>query len=335
MFKRAQMLFIVASVCAITAIALAAVDRSGHTSHKRNISIATESTIFAQRGQGVVTQLDFDVYLARLEKHHRSVFLQSDNRIGDALGALMTPRQLVAEAKENAPELIEDPLFQGQLFQTFLVQVADRYMNYLWEKERLDDYSRQARELYLKSPNLFDLPQRVTFSQILVPITELRDEVSAMHRILGLHAKINGDESIDGLKLGDSENAAAGQSDRLEAVELSQLDETVAAAIKSLKSGEISHPFRSKFGWHILQLHDVVSPGPPDFEQIQEQALDLAETRHEQAFRERILRRLYAEKTIVAQGAVEKLRNRYSVTENDLEQLKRDVSERLGVMKPQ
>lgn len=301
----------------------------------RELVIDTTSEPILTRGLGVVTQLDMDVYLARMPEHQRPVFLQSRGRIGEALNNLILPRQIVAEARERAPDLFNEPLLQGQLYQGAVVQIAERYMDRLWQQERLDDYTDQARELFLTSPERLPLPERVSFTHVLVQAGDSRSEAEAMRRILEVHEQAEAGTPLGKLAGSYSDDPSVTDNQgRFDDVELASLDKRVAEMLKTLKPGERSQPFRSRFGWHIVQLHDLSQPKPDSFEDVRERALELAESLHEQRFRESVLRRFHAQPTAVEPGSIEQLLARYPVDGLDLERVSEDVRQRMGIESP-
>lgn len=305
----------------------------GHAAetHEDSIQIERNSEVFMRRGDGVVTQLDFDVFLSRMPPHHRPAFVSSPDNISDALNQLMTPRQLAAEAREKAPEIVEDPLLQGQMYQAAIVQIAERYMTHIWEQERLDDYADQAREIFLVRKDLLRQPLHADFTHVLVRSGGTRGELDAMKSIINVYELIAEGRSLSDLATEYSEDPQAkNNAGRYAEVEISTLDPAVASMIRQLQPGQISQPFRSEFGWHILQLNRSWRPEVENFEQVREQALEVAEQRHKTQVRERILRRFNLKENEFAPGAVEALTSRYKASDQDMEKLKADIRARLG-----
>ena len=300
------------------------------------IEIARESEVFMRRGDGVVTQLDFDVFLSQMPPHHRPAFVSSPDNISGALNELITPRQLAAEARDKAPEIVSDPLLQGQMYQAAIVQIAERYMTHIWEQERLEEYNDQAREIFLVRKDLLRQPLHADFTHILVRSAGTRGELDAMKSIINVYDLIAEGRTVAELAAEYSEDPQAEKnSGRYEDVEVSTLDPAVAAMVQQLQPGQISQPFRSEFGWHILQLNDRWRPEVESFDQVREQALEIAEQRHKTQVRERILRRFNMKENEFQPGAVETLTSRYKASDQDMEKLKADIRARLGQQQEQ
>lgn len=302
--------------------------------HQDSINIERNSEIFVARGQGLVTQIDVDVFLSRIPEHHRPAFISDPGRLADMLEKLLVPRQLAEEARSLAPNLLEEPLFEAQMYQAAVVQIAERYMDYLWEDERLSDYTDQAKELYLVRKDLLRQPIHVDFTQILVLSDSKRGELEAMKQIINIYEMLSDGLTLDELAPEYSEEPNAKNNRGLyEGVKLAALDPSIAEIIQQLKPGQISQPFRSEHGWHILELHSKTRPDIKSFEQVREQAINVAEQRHQASVRERVIRRLTSQPQEFAEGAVDALMERYQASDQDMEKLKADIRARLGQQK--
>lgn len=301
------------------------------TTHSDSIDINLESEVFMRRGGGVVTQLDLDVFLSRMPSHHQPAFVSDPNNISGALNELITPRQIAAEARKVTPSVVSDPLLQGQMYQAAVVQIAERYMTHVWEQARLDDYTEQAREIFLVRKDLLRQPVQADFTHVLIRGGSARGELDAMKIIINVYDMLAEGHTVEELAAEYSEDPQVEtNSGRYNDVEVSTLDPAVASMINELQSGQISQPFRSEFGWHILKLNRRWRPEVDDFDQVREQALQVAERRHQNQVRERILRQFNAKENEFEPGAVEALTLRYKASEQDLEKLKADVRARLG-----
>lgn len=320
-----------AAISVAAVLTVFAADADVQQTYEDSIEIHSDSEVFMRRGDGVVTQTDFDVYLSQMPPHHRPAFVSSPDNISAALNELMTPRQLAAEAREKAPEVVNDPLLQGQMYQAAIVQIAERYMTHIWEQERLEDYTDQARELFLVRKDLLRQQLHTDFTHVLVRSGSARGELDAMKSIINVYDLIAEGRTVAELAAEYSEDPQAGQnSGRYEDVEVSTLDPAVAAMVQQLQPGQISQPFRSEFGWHILELNNRWRPEVESFDQVRDQALELAEQRHKTQVRERILRRFNLKENEFEPGAVEALTSRYEASEQDMEKLKSDIRARLG-----
>lgn len=298
--------------------------------HTSAMTVTSESEVFARRGGGVVTQADFDVFMGRLPRHHRSEYLADPERIGEALERLMLPRQILARVREEG--FHEDLDRQHQMMQVLTVFLADEYLEKEWEKARLEDYSQQARELYLTRPDLLRSRRKVDFTHILVRAGSERGDLDAMRAILAIYDQLQEGAELSELAVQYSEDPSVSENQgRFEGVELHTLDDRVGQMLSFLQPGQISEPFRSSFGWHVVQLHNRYRIEADTFELVEERALELAERRHREAWRERFMSQLTSEPVEFAPGAVSALLERYRTTDQDVEEISRDILRRMGL----
>lgn len=298
--------------------------------HSSTMTIELQSEVFARRGDGVVTQADMDVFLHRLPRHHRPEYLADPERIGEALERLMLPRQIAARAR--AEGFMDSPERQNQMLQLLTVFLADEYMESSWQEVRLDDYSQQARELYLTRKDLLRLPRKVDFTHILIRSGTERGDLAAMRSILAIYDELQEGAELSELAEQYSEDPSVSENGgRFEGVDLASLDEAVRQIAQVLQPGQISEPFRSSFGWHVLELHDRYRPEIESYGQVEKRALELAESRHRDQWRERFMSSLGTQDVEFAPGAVAQLLDRYQPSDEDIDALSRDVRRRMGL----
>ena len=69
-------------------------------------------------------------------------------------------------------------------------------------------------------------------------------------------------------------------------------------AAYALMPGELSHPVKTQFGWHLIQLHNRIAPKVTPFEDIKEKVIEYLTERKKDKVFEAFLDRLKAEATI-------------------------------------
>lgn len=299
--------------------------------HTRELVAETRSTPIVTRGKGVVTQLDFDVYMERMPEHRRPAFVSSPDRIAEALNSLAVPRQLANRAMETYPEAMSDPLFQGRLQQALIVLMAERFMTEAWSENKLEDYETQARELFMVRKDLLRKPLHADFTHLLVRAGSVRPELDAMRSIINVYELLAEDKSLGELARQYSEDPNAEDNDgRYESAVVAQLDPAVAEVVRMLEPGQVSQPFRSELGWHIVELHDRYRPQLGSFEDERERALEIARNRHRTQVRERILQEVNQVPVVFETGAIEELLERYEPSESDLDKLRSELQALMG-----
>lgn len=299
--------------------------------HTRELVAETRSTPIVTRGKGVVTQLDFDMYMQRLAEHRRPAFVSSPDRIAEALNSLIVPRQLANRAMETYSDAISDPLFQARMQQALIVLMAERFMEQAWSEQRLDDYEAQARELFMVRKDLLRNPLHADFTHLLVRAGSVRPELDAMRSIINVYELLAEDNTLAELASQYSEDPNAEDNDgRYESAVVEELDPAVAEVVRTLEPGQVSQPFRSEIGWHIVELHERFRPPLGSFEQERERIVRIARERHRDQVRDRIVQEVNLVPVVFEPGAIDELLERYEPSGSDLDKLRSDLRTLMG-----
>ncbi len=282
-----------------------------NTVHEHQLDIRVSSEAIARQGDAVVTQADFDAYMARIPETDRSGFLRSRNRVGEAIENLMLPRLLFNLASEE-DFARSSQMLQSQLFQGAIVLVGQEYMDRYFLAQELEDYSQLAREIFLTEPELFQSEPTVDFSHVLVHVGPERGELDGMRSIFEVYERLEQGEDISELASELSDDPAVSENGgSYEGIDPGALDEAVRQALALMQAGQISEPVRSSYGWHVLRLDAVGQPEQLEWEEAEEQALELARTRHMMRARERLVQRLRSDELVVDPEQVQALLDRY------------------------
>ena len=292
-----------------------------------NYSQADGSQTIVLRGNAAATLADMEVYLQRMPEHHKGLFLSDPKRVSDGLGSILRPRQLTAHARAEAVPFLDDPVFRASLEQDTAKKIADRYMDWRWEQEVLEDYSAKAEELFLTRPDLFQKPLHVDFTQILIRADHGYGELAAVEGISRVFDELRNDEPLSEIAANPPPNVNLDESSRrFDNVALDALEPTVAEVLAAISPGDISEPFRSEYGWHIVELHRRYRPEVGSFEANRERALELARRRHRTDFTERLLRKINNEPVEFVQEGLDKLKERYPLSIEQEDRLQNEVT---------
>lgn len=277
-------------------------------------TLTVDSPVLASRGDGIVTQADFDIYLAQIPEEDRAPFLSSPQRVGDILDRLLRARQIYRKAE--AEEVWQEPVASASLYQGLVMAGADYYLNRIvWPNAKLPDYEQQARELFLTRPDLVRPPVEATFTGFFVAAEPVRGELDAMRSIINVYDMLREGSDFDELTGEYSEqDPYYSASGRVENVPLNRLEASFSEILSQLPPGEISQPFRTEGGWRIVQLHERGRPEAERFEDVADQAIRVAERRHHQAVRERIFRELSSMPVVFEDNAIADLLQRYGAS---------------------
>ena len=274
-----------------------------------------ESERFASRGGADVTFAQIDAYLQQVPEEDRAELLASPDRLAAVLQNLFLPNLLHLRALEDN-FLEQDKTLRAQLFQSNLNQLANAYLESYVAERLLEDYEQRARELWLSSPERFQTPETVDFTQIFIDSGILRGEVDAIRRVLSVYDQLLEDADLEQLaeEFSDDPNLED-NAGRYENARLNRLDEAIARALAALEPGQISEPVRSSAGWHILRL-DARNPREEmDWEQARPAAIQMARSQHQSRLVEQLYRELLGSPLELAPGALPALLERYRLSD--------------------
>ena len=155
------------------------------------------------------------------------------------------------DAVAETIQITEDALYE------FYLDNQDRY---------LQDEQRRARHILILSQD---------------------DDAAAEARANELLARLEAGESFAELAAENSDDSlTASNGGDLGALTRTQLSDELGGAIFSMAVGEIEGPVRTDFGFHIVQLDEVLEQGPLPLEQVRGELLsELRDRESEDAFR--------------------------------------------------
>jgi parvulin-like peptidyl-prolyl isomerase len=121
--------------------------------------------------------------------------------------------------------------------------------------------------------------------------TAFPSPLSAEDRIKAIHQKLlSGDASFDKLaRLYSEDERTKGTGGDLDYFSRLRLPEDFTTPTFALKVGEISSPFQSSIGWHIVEVTDRKPPRDPTFEETQDEILALLESHKRDVIIDRVL----------------------------------------------
>ena len=252
------------------------------------LAIQPPGAVLVTQGETVLTTSGLDAHLSRIDEADRSQFLFSRSRLSEAIRNLMLPRLVVDHAKGEG--FLKDPLLQAKLYQSALVLISQEYFQHHARENRLDDYSAQARELYLTEPENFRTPERVDFTHVLISAGADRSELQAMELVQALYERLGEGVSLESLAEAFSDDPSVEDNGGMfTGVSVGEIDERIVNALELLDPEQISEPLRSDRGWHIVQLNNRHEREVMNWEQAEPLARERAERRHLERAHQRLV----------------------------------------------
>jgi|SRR5690625_926128 len=289
---------------------------------------ATDNKRFISLGDVVLTQLDIDSYIStRIPEEMKAGFLRDPKRISSLVQQLLLTEQLAAKAVENNldRDLETQALLKFQTHNELASLETKRFLN----ENMLKSYRSQAKELALANPGLVK-PESftLTFDQVLVSGQDDGSRLNTAVRMADLYERYReGELDFDALIKHSDDPALDDNSGRYADIDPGRLDENVAARLAELEPGEISEPFESRYGWHMVRLVSRDYREMSEEERL-ERFEEIARSRHENSLRQTYLNSLLNQPFEIAPNAVRDLMARHGV-ELDREQEK-EITDQLA-----
>jgi peptidyl-prolyl cis-trans isomerase D len=138
------------------------------------------------------------------------------------------------------------------------------------------------QDYYAKNKNRYISTEQRRAHQILVAVNAKVDAATALKKAQDLEAKLKAGTNFETLAMQSSDDAgSAAQGGDLGLVERSSLEAPFADALFAMKPGDISAPVRTKYGYHVIRLDEVVAAKGKTFEEARTDVLD--QLRHDRA----------------------------------------------------
>lgn len=272
--------------------------------------IAYASDPVVRMGDTVITHADLDAHMSQLPEENRAQAVSSMERIDKLLQNLLLQKALFEDARRDG--LLEDQTLAALASYRVTTALADEQMKRRVESRLLDEYEQQARELYLTDPERFASRRNYDFTHVLIS-TEKRDEAEAMRLILDLYDRVQEGESLEAIAAEYSDDDASKDAGGAYTNHpLNRLDRNFARALAELeKPGDVTGPVRSRFGWHLIRLDKQRDSEKPEWEDVKQQAIELARQRHAERIRKAYVAELLDPDAIdVVPGSIERFQKR-------------------------
>jgi peptidyl-prolyl cis-trans isomerase C len=200
-------------------------------------------------------------------------------------------RRAMAEIAESEG-LGKDPLVEAALKIARDKVLSDAYLAKLDQKNMPTDavIEGYARNVYAAKPERFNAPERVQIRHILIAASD----VKPLEKAERLLAQIKGGADFAQLaKDNSADRGSAAKGGDLGAFGRGQMvPEFEQAAFALKKAGDVSDIVKTQFGYHILQLTEILPPATLPYEQVRAELIREVRTKAVQEFRANDAQRL-------------------------------------------
>jgi peptidyl-prolyl cis-trans isomerase C len=172
-----------------------------------------------------------------------------------------------------------------------------RFNQLLEEESQCEQISEaEALQYYQDRPELFRTEELLSASHFLKMGKTEEEFDQALEAVKSIRQRMEKGEDFTELVRAESDDK--GNDGNLGTFGKGRMVPEFEQAAYALKPGELSHPVKTQFGWHLIQLHDRIAPKVTPFEDIKEKVMEYLTERKKDKVFEAFLDRLKAEATI-------------------------------------
>lgn len=257
---------------------LICIGNAGAEKNKEVVDNNPSNPILIKTDKVEVRKTDFETWRLQLSPGLQNRILNDKGQIRRLALQIMQDKTLAYDAKkmglDKTPEgkaLIEaeyDRIY-GKLMMAHIQQEALAQ----FESKR-NTYEQRAKELYTVNKKRYETPERVNASHILFSL-EKHSEEEGLTLAEKTRAEILGgaDFNQKAKELSEDPSVRQNAGNLGWFTRENMVPEFSAAAFAMKEKGEISTPVLSKFGWHIILLHDKTPAGVKPFEAVKDEIM--------------------------------------------------------------
>jgi peptidyl-prolyl cis-trans isomerase C len=264
-----------------------------------------DDPVLVENSTVTIRRSDYQRELERLPADVRPGFSNSEKRVNDLLRRMLIERTLAAQARAEKLETRAEhtarfAMEQERLYAQLKVTEIDTVATAGFDAKR-PQWEARAREIYQIDRAKYATPEQVSASHILFD-TKARTSDEARKLAAEALAKANAGADFNVLAREVSEDRSAkSNSGQLGWFAFGEMDPAFAKAAFALtKTGELSQPVQSSFGWHVIRLDGRRPAVQKPFEEVRESILAELKQKYVNDEREAALAKLRTDPTIRA-----------------------------------
>lgn len=131
---------------------------------------------------------------------------------------------------------------------------------------------QELRQAYEEDPTRFSQPERRSVRHLLLSVPQDADKAAAddvLSRVRAIRERILGGERFADLAESESQDpSSASQGGSLGTIEQGMMDPVFDEAAFALGVGEISEPVRTRFGYHLIEVTEIVPAQATPFDDV-------------------------------------------------------------------
>jgi len=222
--------------------------------------------VILENGSQKITAEDFEAAMTRFPENLRDSARANSETIIKMLDALFVNRVLAQRARDAG--LDRDPLVQKRLEQLTEGFLAGKYLELVEKRTVVPNMETRALELYKADPKRYMEAATASVSHVVVSLLGRTPE-QAQARALEARAKLEAGSPLAEVARSYSDDKARRPSPgQLGTVKPAELEEPLAQAVFSMKTGEWSQPIATRSGVHLVRVTDRKEPRQLRFDEV-------------------------------------------------------------------
>ena len=263
-----------------------------------------DDPVLIENATASVRKSDYEAELGRLPPDIRPGFANNERRVNELLHRMLLERTLAAQARaekldqvpRNAARLVAEI---DKLYAQLKVAQIEEAAAAEFDAKR-GAWEARAREIYTVDRRKYQTPEQLQATHLLFE-TRTRSRDDAKKLADEARAKIAAGADMNQLARDISEDRSAkSNGGRLDWFSRGDMDAAFADAAFSLKTGELSQPVLSSFGWHLIRVDARKPAAQQPFEAVRELILGELRQKHVNEARDAMVAKLRGDPTIRA-----------------------------------
>ncbi|NMA43773.1 MAG: hypothetical protein GX946_10390 [Oligosphaeraceae bacterium] len=246
-------------------------------------------------------QIEAVVYNLSKQLMTYELLLQSALAEGGKLDMAEAEKLLNEQRQYHGEEAFQEMLkMQGMSIEEVLKRVAGGMLIEKYHEDKIEAYSKdnpvseeEAKKFYDEHPDRFEMPASLSAAHILLKFDSNTPDEAEKTRLRGKLAELR-KSLLAGADFAEAAKRHSACPSKEQGGDLGQFQEgqmvpEFEEALKKLKTGEISDPVETQFGYHLIKAGERKEAGKVDFAEAKEQICEqLQMQKAEEAFRKHI-----------------------------------------------
>lgn len=247
-------------------------------------ALADGDDVFASDGDFSITEDEFKYLVVNAPKELRPQLLADDAARYELLVSTLATKKILHKLQSLSSD--EDPAAYYQ-FQFNLLSAAKELDEKLFQRDlEVPDLEDVALERYRVSKEEIAVsPERRVMSHILLLCSEECDDVEKKDELEAIRQRVDEGESFADLAIQYSQDPGSrprgGLLKQPIALRDTNVDETFReTAFELADKGQVSEVVRSRFGYHIMRLEEIIPERLYSFDEVKKPLMDEVERRY-------------------------------------------------------